>query len=241
MLLELPWDARRIARAIDAYEAALPPGAWPNWVLGNHDRPRIASRVGDAQARVAALLLLTLRGTPTLYYGDEIGMRDVPIAPECVRDPWEINVPGLGLGRDPERTPMQWDASENAGFTNGTPWLPVAADYQTLNAEAQRDEPRSMLTMYRRLIALRRSEPALTVGTYTPVEADGDLLAYLREADGRRWLVLLNLGAEPRAFDLPRAGVAGRVALSTHLDRNGEPAVGTIELRGDEGVIIEAR
>jgi len=106
-LIVLPWKAREIDAAIRRYESLLPPGAWPNWVLGNHDRSRIASRVGRAQARVAAMLLLTLRGTPTIYYGDEIGMEDVPIPPERVRDPFEMNVPGKGLGRDPERTPMQ--------------------------------------------------------------------------------------------------------------------------------------
>ena len=110
------------------------------------------SRIGGAQARVAAMLLLTLRGTPTLYYGDELGMHDVVIPPELVQDPWEKNVPGLGLGRDPERTPMLWDSSLNAGFSAGTPWLPVAPDYQTANVQAQRDDPASMLTLYHRLM-----------------------------------------------------------------------------------------
>src|SRR5690606_11977646 len=127
-LIQAPWNARGIAALIEEYERSLPAGGWPNWVLGNHDRPRIASRVGQAQARVAAMLLLTLRGTPTLYYGDELGMRDVPIAPEQVQDPFEKNVPGMGMGRDPCRTPMQWDTSPNAGFTTGRPWLPLAAD-----------------------------------------------------------------------------------------------------------------
>src|SRR5581483_197806 len=94
-LIRAPWTATALAKIIAEYDAALPRGGWPNWVLGNHDKPRIATRVGDAQARVAAMLLLTLRGTPTIYYGDEIGMRDVPIAPGQVRDPYEHNVPGL--------------------------------------------------------------------------------------------------------------------------------------------------
>src|SRR3954462_9027466 len=132
-LIAAKWDARHIARLIEEYEAALPRGGWPNWVLGNHDQHRIATRVGRAQARVAAMLLLTLRGTPTLYYGDEIGMQDVPIAPSQVQDPFEKNVPGKGLGRDPERTPMRWDASENAGFTTGEPWLPLGDDWQVAN------------------------------------------------------------------------------------------------------------
>jgi len=116
-LISTPWSARAVAKLIDNYEAALPPGAWPNWVLGNHDRQRIASRVGIDQARVAAMLLLTLRGTPTLYYGDEIGMSQTDIRPDQVRDPWEKNLPGLGLGRDGCRTPMQWDSTQQAGFS----------------------------------------------------------------------------------------------------------------------------
>ncbi len=115
-LLSVAWNAQTIRQSVDLLEANLPPGAWPNYVLGNHDEPRIASRVGPAQARIAMMLLLTLRGTPTLYYGDEIGMHDGHIPPEHVYDPVEKNMPGLGLGRDPERTPMQWDSSQNAGF-----------------------------------------------------------------------------------------------------------------------------
>src|SRR6185503_14487766 len=150
-----PWEARTLGAAIEAYEAMLPTFGWPNWVLGNHDKSRVASRVGPAQARVAAMMLLTLRGTPTLYYGDEIGMRDVPIPAERVRDPFEKNVPGLGLGRDPERTPMQWDGSGGAGFTTGEPWLPLADDVAAVNVEMQRDDTRSLLALYRRLLALR--------------------------------------------------------------------------------------
>ena len=237
-LLELPWDARAIAAAIEAYEGLLPPGGWPNWVLGNHDRHRVASRVGPAQARVAAMLLLTLRGTPTIYYGDELGMRDVPIPPELVQDPHERNVPGLGLGHDPERTPMQWDAGPNAGFTAGTPWLPLADDYPTVNVAAERDALRSMLTLYRSLIALRRDAPALAVGGYRAA-AGGDLLAYLREGGGRRFLVVLNLGDAPQVFKPADPAVRGRIALTTHLDRVGETVAGTIELRPDEGVVVE--
>ncbi len=119
-LILAQWQARQIARLVEQYEVALPAGGWPNWVLGNHDRPRIASRVGVAQARVAAMLLLTLRGTPTLYQGDELGLENVPIPDALIQDPVERNVPGLGLGRDPERTPMQWDATNNGGFRHAT-------------------------------------------------------------------------------------------------------------------------
>ena len=235
-LISTPWNARSIAELVETYEAALPPGGWPTWVLGNHDRSRIASRVGVEQARVAAMLLLTLRGTPTLYYGDEIGMRDGDIPPELVQDPWEKNVPGIGLGRDPERTPMQWDAGPNAGFTTGVPWLPVADDHRTNNVATQRDDPRSMLTLHRRLLALRRAEPALAIGSFAPVEDTGGVLAYHREHGNKRFLVALNLGPEPRRL---RLDGGGRVALSTHLDRKGEEPGGVLELCGDEGVILD--
>src|SRR5436190_774968 len=122
-LLRAPWQARAVDKMVDAYQAALPVGAWPNYVLGNHDEPRIASRVGREQARLAMLLLLTLRGTPTLYYGDELGMQDVPIPPERVQDPWGRRMPELG--RDPQRAPLPWDGGPNAGFCppGVEPWL----------------------------------------------------------------------------------------------------------------------
>jgi alpha-glucosidase len=237
-LLSAPWHARSLAALIDRYEAALPEGAWPNWVLGNHDRPRVASRVGDAQARVAAMLLLTLRGTPTIYYGDEIGMRQLPIAPEQVRDPFEKNVPGLGVGRDGCRTPMQWDASEYAGFSTAQPWLPLADDYQQENvANLIAAEP-SILSLYRALIALRKRLPALSRGDYQPLAAEGDLLLFRRVVQGQSILIALNLGAEPIAATSDEFGLDGEILLSSHLDRAGERVGGTLDLRGDEGVII---
>jgi len=239
-LVSARWDASHLARLIDEYEAALPEGAWPNWVLGNHDQHRIATRVGAAQARVAAMLLLTLRGTPTLYYGDEIGMHDVRIPPDRVQDPFEKNVPGRGLGRDPERTPMQWSAQENAGFTTGTPWLPVAEDFERANVEAERDDPRSMLTLYRRLISMRRGAAALEVGRFEPVRVEGDVLAYLRRGrkDEGDFLVALNLGSQPHSLRALADPFRGTIALSTHLDRVGEAVGMELALRGDEGVIV---
>ncbi len=233
----LPWNARRIAASIDRYEAALPEGAWPNWVLGSHDMPRVATRAGLQQAGVAAMLLLTLRGTPTLYQGDEIGMENVPVPPERVQDPVEKAVPGFG--RDPQRTPMQWDASPNAGFATGIPWLPLGADYKQRNVAVQREDSRSILSLYRRLIAFRQSQPALMVGSYRPLPADGDLLAYFREHEGKRFLVVLNLGHEPQAFALPEGAASGRVVVCTDIDREEEKVHGSLQLRGDEGLVVE--
>jgi alpha-glucosidase len=241
-LIATPWEARRIDALVRRYEGMLPEGAWPNWVMGNHDKARLATRIGAEQARVAAMLLLTLRGTPTVYYGDELGMSDVPIPPERVQDPWERNVPGLGLGRDPERTPMQWDAGAGAGFTTGEPWLPLADDHRERNVEAQRGDPRSILRLVRDLIALRRQEPALSLGDFVPADAEGHLLAYLRTHGERRFLVVLNLGDDAAALG-PRGmpdGTEphGEVAISTGRDRDGETVRGAVEVRGAEGVVV---
>jgi alpha-glucosidase len=240
-LIRLPWNAKDVTAAVERYEAMLPSYGWPNWVLGNHDKPRIASRVGTAQARVAAMLLLTLRGTPTMYYGDEIGMRDVSIAPHQVRDPFEKNVPGLGLGRDPVRTPMQWTGGTGAGFTTGSPWLPFAADFTANNVAALRQQPNSILSLYHRLIELRRAEPALSVGTFSSLPVNDNAMAYLRKAGDRRLLIMLNFASHPSGFDPSVLEAQARLLLSTHLDRQQEQLGVDFQLRGDEGVIIELR
>ena len=236
-LLSAPWHARTIAKLVDEYEAALPPGGWPNWVLGNHDRPRIASRLGRDQARIAAMLLLTLRGTPTIYFGDEIGMTQVAISPQQIRDPFEKRVPGLGVGRDGCRTPMQWDASANAGFSLADPWLPVADDFRHENFEKQRCDPTSMFNLYRRLIALRRSRKALVQGSYRPIAASGDLLLFVRGKGRECLLVALNMGKDP--VSLPSKGLAGSLLLSSGADREGESVSGALDLRPHEGVVID--
>jgi alpha-glucosidase len=237
-LLSAPWNARAIEKIIAEYEAVLPIGAWPNWVLGNHDRPRVASRVGPAQARVAAMLLLTLRGTPTLYYGDEIGMHQVAIAPDQVRDPFEKNVPGIGVGRDGCRTPMQWDATPHAGFSIAQPWLPLPDDYVHENAANLAADKQSILSLYRALIKLRKQTPALVSGAYVPLAAEGELLLYKRQDDQGSILIALNLGDEPLSVRSDSIGLGGEILLSTLMDREGEAVGETLELRSNEGVIL---
>ncbi|TKD51680.1 alpha-amylase family glycosyl hydrolase [Sphingomonas baiyangensis] len=214
-LIDAPWNARALARLIEGYERALPEGGWPNWVLGNHDRPRAATRFGEPQARVAAMLLLTLRGTPTIYYGDEIGMGDVAIPTDMVADPRELRDPGKGLGRDRVRTPMAWDASPAAGFSTGAPWLPLHDDWPTRNVSAQRNDAASMWRLHRDLLSLRRRTPALALGDWLPVASEGDVLAYERRLGDARVLVALNLGTAYAPFALPDWARALRVALST--------------------------
>jgi alpha-glucosidase len=203
-------------------------------VLGNHDQPRIASRVGLAQARVAAVLLLTLRGTPTLYYGDELGMRDAVIFPEHIQDPQGKNI---GVSRDPARTPMQWSPAPNAGFSKAPPWLPLGHDYEHCNVERQTHDPDSMLSLYRRLIAIRRAQPALSVGSYKPVVAEAQVVAYLREIEGQRWLVALNLGPRPAQLPLDVLG-EGQIVIATESRREKQRVQGRLILTGDDAVVI---
>jgi alpha-glucosidase len=208
--------------------------------LGNHDKHRIATRVGPAQAKVATVLLLTLRGTPTLYYGDEIGMHDVDIPCALVQDPFEKNVPGKGLGRDPQRTPMQWDRSPAAGFTRGEPWLPIDHDYRERNVEVQRTDPESILALHRRLVALRRGEPALEVGRFGTITAERDVLVYYRRGrEGEsRFLVALNFTSRPRTIRCPGEYCRGTIAISTHRQSEGREITGDIQLAPDEALVM---
>lgn len=238
-LITLDWDARSISSHVDEYEGALPEGGWPNWVIGNHDQPRITSRVGQEQAKVAAMLLLTLRGTPTLYYGDELGMRDVPIPADRIQDPQGLNMPDKDLSRDPARTPMQWSEKDYAGFTTTEPWLPLPNNYQRVNVEVQKEDKYSMLSFYRRLIKLRQQEPALHVGDYQPVITSGPLVAYTREKDGKKFMVVLNLSHKPCTLKEEHQHYTGKIVLATDPEREGEAVKGSINLYGDEGILVE--
>jgi alpha-glucosidase len=243
-----PCHVPTLRRIIDEYEAALPPGAWPNWVLGNHDVPRTATRFGSAQARLGNILLLTLRGTPTVYYGEELGMENVPIPPEFIQDPPAVNQPEIAhlVGRDPERTPMQWNSGPNAGFAPAgvQPWLPLAPDYTTRNVVVQETNPASMLNLFRALTRLRRAEPALHAGDYTPVDtsANDDVLAYIRTAPGNveasRFLVALNFGAAPHTLNLGHIAPAAEIAVASDMARRGQVYLAALELGPNQGVVL---
>lgn len=241
-LIHQPWEAQALRRSVDALEAALPAFAWPNYVLGNHDVPRLASRVGgQAQARTAAMLLLTLRGTPTLYYGDELGLENGVIPPEKITDPQGL-ILGAERARDVCRTPMQWDAGPYAGFSTVEPWLPVSADYRTRNVAVQSADPASILTLYRRLLALRRASPALYGGRYRPLDGiPKECFAYLRKAEGERKLIALNISDGEIVLSLPDLAASARALLSTSLDREGTESLRALRLRPHEGCILELR
>ncbi len=227
-LIENDWNAATLHAMIAAYEASIPAFGWPNWVIGSHDAPRIAARIGDRQARVAAMLLLTLRGTPTLYQGDEIGIGEVPIPADRIRDPQHFRQPTLNIGRDRSRTPMPWDASAGAGFTTGDPWLPLNPDWPTRNVAAQDADARSMLALYRRLLGVRKQRAELAGGAMTLHDAPAGTVRYDRSHEGERSTVLLNLTDAPVAVDW-----TGDVLLST-LDGTPQPGC----LRANEGLIL---
>lgn len=236
-LVYLPWEAPVIKEFVRDYEKHLPEFAWPNWVLSNHDRVRVASRLGQDQARVAALLLLTLRGTPFIYQGDELGMENVEIPPEKVQDPWERTEPGKG--RDGERTPVQWSDEPNAGFSTIDPWLPVSNDYQKVNVKVEREDPRSMLTLHRKLLTLRRESPALSIGSYEEIPAMPEVcFGYKRSYNGETFVVLANFSSEELTLTTD-VFKGGTLVLSTFLDR--EEVVGgeNLTLKPNEGCLVK--
>ncbi len=243
-LVNLPWEAGLIREYVESFEAALPPEAHPALVLGSHDEPRLATRVGDPQSRVAAMMLLTLRGTPFIYYGDEIGMTDCPIPVDRRRDPWPL-VTGLPhLSRDPQRTPMQWDTTPLAGFSPGAsdqtePWLPIHPNHRGRNVEAELADPNSLLNLYRALLRLRRSSAALVHGSYAPLTGlPPDCYAYHRQHAEQTLLVALNFGGEALSLGLPDPR-AGRVLISTIDRTQGSIALDRLSLRPHEGIVVE--
>jgi alpha-glucosidase len=236
--LRAPWSAAAFRTEVETFERLLPPSAWPDYTLSNHDNPRAISRYAiagdplrtDARARLAALMLLTLRGTPFVYYGEEIGQPDGSIPEDRVVDV---------AGRDPERTPMQWDASWNGGFTSGDPWLPVGSSTLTVNVASQRDDRRSMLSFYRRLIAARRDSPALRRGSYRTLPGmPADVYAFVRESGDERRAIVLNFGDEPAAVELSSLGGRWTIILATDSDHPGGVLKGSVRLAPDQGVLL---
>jgi alpha-glucosidase len=242
VFLRQPWEAAAIRDVVDDFERLTTSDVWPAWCLSNHDHSRVATRYdggtgrGPAIARAAAVLLLTLRGTPFLFQGEELGLPDAPIPPDRVVD---VD------GRDPERAPIPWRppsaAGPGAGFTTGEPWLPIVAEAERRNAETQSADPRSTLALYRRLIWLRRRTPALRAGGQRSVALGEGIFGYLRQLDEERFLVAINFtGAAVRAAGAA-AGLAssGRLVVSSDPDRPEGPAdPGDLRLGPDEAVVV---
>jgi alpha-glucosidase len=253
-LMTRPWSAAAVRAAIRRRERAFRAGRWPTAVLSNHDQPRHASRLAgsigatgadrDAVAKAAAVLLLTVRGTPFLYYGEELGMGDVAVPPEESIDPPASRVgPGFAWwDRSGARTPMPWTSGPGGGFTAGTPWLRLGPDADRRNVAAQAADPDSVFAAYRRLIAARRSHPALQAGdlsvTRTP---DPDVLAFRRSLPGQEALVVVNFARQPTevALAAPRSRRAWVPVAGTARDpATPHPGTRVLRLRPLEGVIL---
>jgi len=230
------FEAGAIRDVVDATTAGYPPDAWPVWNGGSHDISRFPTRWcgGDGRKiRLALMLLLTLRGTALLYYGDEIGMGDGAVDPAAARDPLGRRAPRPNAGRDPARTPMQWTAADGAGFTvpGATTWLPIG-DAAACNVESQRGDPGSVLSWCWHLIALRRASTDMSGGAMRFVDGTpGGVLAWRR---GERTSVALNLSDEAAVID----GVGGAVRAGTRREREGERVEGTLALDPWEGVVL---
>ena len=249
LLLETPWSAEAFRETIERREDVFGPDRWPALVMSNHDRPRQASRLAasagtddiDAIAKAAALILLALRGTPFLYYGEEIGMTDVPIPPDEIVDPpaRRASAEFPWWNRDQCRTPMPWSGAPGAGFTTGRPWLRIGEAAATRNVGAQTDDPHSVLATYTRLLAARRSTPALRGGGYEPWDAGiADVLSWRRTAeDESSALVLVNFSTrEERRVSLPDG--AWRPCTGTALDPAAPDPNLMLHLGPLEGVVL---
>lgn len=237
-LMASGWNVPEVRATIESVLWNVPVGAWTNWTLGNHDEQRLASRLPEGHERIAALLILTLRGTPFLYYGDELGMVEARLDPQGAKDPWGERV--SELSRDGSRTPMQWTSEPNAGFTDPDvdPWLPVHPNSGAVNVEAQLKDNNSILNMYRRLLELRRGSRALRIGSFIAhPSSTAEILVYRRESDDETMTVALNFSDRSQQI---RIG-AGSVVFSTgNPDRFGTSGA-VLQLDPKEGVVVAHR
>jgi alpha-glucosidase len=228
-LITRPWTADRIARRITAHLDALPAGAWPNWVLGSHDVSRVATRLGPQLARAAAVVLLTLPGTVTLYYGDELGLTDAPVDSPS-RD--RLGEPDPARSRDPQRAPMPWDATAGAGFSRGRPWLPIHPDASRLSVQGQAADAGSTLTLYKELLRLRREHAEIARSPLEALRSEGGVLSYRRG----RFHVSANLSAIPAPAPSP---VGRRPVIDSQPTIGPEHGIEQLMLAPGQAVVLD--
>jgi alpha-glucosidase len=245
-----PWESTVIKKLIQEFNTHLPPNGWPNWVLSNHDQPRFASRAGRENIRNGHLFLLTAQGTPTIYYGDELGMECVHVPYERVQDPWELLSPGLGLGRDPSRTPMLWDNGKNAGFCDpeAEPWLPAGGQQTSMSVSVQKKDEASTLNFIRCVIELRRRHETLRRGKIEVLSDSADYLLYRRYMSGyeKSYLIAINFTNRVVRADLQdflkRRHTAWNPLVSTSSFPKTPAPIrnGVVELNPYEGLLLES-
>ncbi len=232
--IELAWDARAYRIFINRLQKSILPGQTPIYVMGNHDKPRLASRLGDETARAAAMLLLTLPGMSFIYYGEELGMENAAINPGSINDPYAT---AKNPGRPQSRTPMQWSPETNAGFSKGQPWLPLSQGYTEKNVHKQMTNPNSFLNLYKTLIRLRTNTPAFKLGSYESLDFGDQTLGFKRKLDKSEFLIIINFSSQPHIVSSNKIG--GRLLLSNYLDILDLPTIERhLSLRPNEGVVI---
>jgi len=247
--LESPWKAERFLQAVTRWDRLVKDdGGFPCYVLSNHDVKRTATRYGkgedDERMKVAAMMLLTLRGTPFMYYGEEIGMRDIKLKRSEILDPVGKHYWPFYIGRDGCRSPMQWDGSENAGFGKGKPWLKVHPNYLRRNVEGQKNDPNSLLNFFKRLLRIRKENPVLRRGAFVPLSGTPKhILAYLRKSEPHTALVVLNFsdkGAQ-LPLDAELQGKQWQLLLSSKRSQMPDTADGRLPIEGNEASIYISR
>ena len=240
------WKAGAFRRSIERWERILPEGAWPAYALSNHDVMRAASRYessgrGDRKARLLTLLLLTLRGTPFIYYGEEIAMKEAKLPKNYLKDPIGLKWEPLNRGRDGCRTPMQWNNSSNAGFSSVEPWLPVGPDLEQHNVSAQEKDPHSQLSFIKKLVWLRKDLPALLQGSYYSITegVPENCFCFLRKADQQSLAVCLNFSPHKQEINLATFNDSSKILISTNSERKPGSINFPLVLNPDEGCLIE--
>jgi len=255
-MMHLPWSSKHFQNAYEEFEFKVPPNCFGALVFGSHDENRLVSRYGVAGSRVAALMLLTLKGAPYIYYGDEIGMVDGDIPVDKIQDPWAIRTGVSALSRDPGRTPMQWspEVSTSAGFSSKegvVPWLPTHKDASLINVETQNKDSNSLLNFYKQVIRYRKSSKTLTFGKYQPLnsvkenQVPDDVYAFVREHKGKRCVVALNFSTIKKTISLSSKEYSkeGTIIISTNSSNTAQSLsfFSKIELGPNEGLLIEEK
>jgi len=232
------WDAKAFKEFIDRFQANMHPSYIPIYCMGNHDQHRLATRIGEKQARASALMQFSLPGMPVIYYGDELGMTDGDIGPEDVHDTFELQVPGQGFGRDPERTPMQWDDSENAGFSKVKPWLPVSQNYERLNLNSEMLDPGSFFNLYKQLLALRQKFEVLRHGSYQSIDVyDEDIFCFERRTQKECMITLINFCDDE--VTVVHDILKGEIIISTHPETTMKKVNKSVKLLPNEAIILK--
>ncbi|MDD5068616.1 MAG: alpha-amylase family glycosyl hydrolase [Candidatus Pacebacteria bacterium] len=234
-----PWSAESYRSFINAFDKLVGPNRIPTYVLGNHDHKRILTRFGEHRTRLLALMLLTLRGTAFVYYGEEIGMRDVAIPKHKMKDGFATLIENPSIIRDPERTPMQWSDDLYAGFSEAEPWLPVSDDYAKVNVKTERANPESMFYLYKMLLYYRNASECLRYGAYMPLDTkSADIFFYKRYTKKEEWFVMLNFSNETVVEELVLIKKDINIVCSSYMNAPLVSEKNKITLRPYEGILF---